>query len=244
MFWAVSISTNKIKKRKLSLSYLFFTTLVSTSSTGADFLWQSHFSLLGTTVYFYCWKNMSRLFSILYYLVSILGSYNIHICWHNWEKIPTMVSTWFIHIHILVQSRGNTLWWEELRLVCWSEYFHECRHISWKSFHLLFFLSNPTLQCCKDWNCVDLWTCQLQWCRYVDCEVVEQQMPSRCSLDAKVKGQVRLAHLLPVDTFKLVVHGHCEDVLPESDTACRGSTWLEHLGFIAPLNENVNIEFN
>lgn len=63
---------------------------------------------------------------------------------------------------------------------------------------------------------------------------MEQQMEGRrCSSDAKVKGQVRLAHLLPVDTFKLVVHGHCEDVLPESHAACMGSTWLGRLvGFL------------
>lgn len=86
-FWTVFISTEQIKKRKLSLSYhFFFTTLVSTSSTGADISWQSHVSLLCATKYFYCRKNMSRFFSFLCFLMSISGSYNTQISWHNWEK--------------------------------------------------------------------------------------------------------------------------------------------------------------
>lgn len=44
-----------------------------------------------------------------------------------------------------------------------------------------------------------------------------------CSSNAKVEGQVRLAHLLSVDGVKLVVHGHCEDVLPQTHTTCRGA---------------------
>lgn len=35
---------------------------------------------------------------------------------------------------------------------------------------------------------------------------------------AEVKGQVGLAHLLPVHAVELVVHGDCEDVFPEPDT--------------------------
>lgn len=43
----------------------------------------------------------------------------------------------------------------------------------------------------------------------------------RRSSQAEVKGQVGLAHLLPVHRVKLVVHRHCEDVLPQTHTTCR-----------------------
>lgn len=41
---------------------------------------------------------------------------------------------------------------------------------------------------------------------------------------AEVKGQVGLAHLLSVHRVKLVVHRHCEDVLPKTHTTCRQDT--------------------
>lgn len=44
----------------------------------------------------------------------------------------------------------------------------------------------------------------------------------RRSSQAEVKGQVRLAHLLSVYRIKLIIHGHCEDVLPQTYTTCFG----------------------
>lgn len=37
----------------------------------------------------------------------------------------------------------------------------------------------------------------------------------------EVKGQVGLSHLLSVDGIKLVIHGDCEDVFPQTHTTCR-----------------------
>lgn len=45
-----------------------------------------------------------------------------------------------------------------------------------------------------------------------------------CSSQAEVEGQVGLAHLLSVDRVKLVVHRHCENVLPQTHTTCRRDT--------------------
>ncbi len=43
----------------------------------------------------------------------------------------------------------------------------------------------------------------------------------RSSSQAEVKGQIGLAHLLPVHRVKLFVHRHCEDVLPQTHATCR-----------------------
>lgn len=88
----------------------------------------------------------------------------------------------YVHTHIFIQCSGNTLWWEELRLVCWSEYCHDCRPMLWEVFSSSFHFEVTPRQCCKDWNCVDLCTCQLQQRRYVGCEVMEQQMEGRLLL--------------------------------------------------------------
>lgn len=42
-----------------------------------------------------------------------------------------------------------------------------------------------------------------------------------CSSQAEVKGQVGLAHLLSVHRVELFIHGHREDVLPQTRTTCR-----------------------
>ena len=44
------------------------------------------------------------------------------------------------------------------------------------------------------------------------------------SSQAEVEGQVGLAHLLSVHCVELVVHGHCEDVLPQTHTTCSQDT--------------------
>jgi len=46
----------------------------------------------------------------------------------------------------------------------------------------------------------------------------------RGSSQAEVKGQVGLAHLLSVNGVKLLVHGHREDVLPQTGPTCREDT--------------------
>lgn len=60
-------------------------------------------------------------------------------------------------------------------------------------------------------------------CRLLSvCRGRSQRGQSLPFLQAEVEGQVGLAHLLSVYGVELVVHRHCEDVLPKAHATCRG----------------------
>lgn len=92
------------------------------------------------------------------------------------------------------------------------------------------FRVTPLLDCTVPFFFLDVriafvWTCALVNCRDGDMWIGKWWNGylgrGGCSSNAKVEGQVRLAHLLSVDGVKLVVHGHCEDVFPQTHTTCR-----------------------
>lgn len=47
------------------------------------------------------------------------------------------------------------------------------------------------------------------------------EIPKISCSQAEVKGQVRLSHLLTEHGIELLIHGHGEDVLPQTHTTCR-----------------------